>query len=228
MASWYQVTQVMPEHIYLLVAQFDCHPEQASRSLRRKLLIHRRMMASTKIERPFDEMWSMFFESYIRGEHSFAYILGRTMMRPRDLIGFLRQCVSVAINRGNSKVLEADILQAEKQYSEDQLQALFDELRDINSQFAELPYAFIASAVTMTRNILESKIQDFDVPLSKVSEAIEILLWFGFFGIVNAEGEEKYAHMYQYGVKRMLREANEQTSFVIHPAFRSVLACNPT
>ena len=32
-----------------------------------KLLVHRRMMASTKIERSFDEMWSMFFESYIRG-----------------------------------------------------------------------------------------------------------------------------------------------------------------
>jgi Cdc6-like AAA superfamily ATPase len=56
------------------------------------------------------------------------------MMRPPDLISFLRQCVSVAINRGNSKVLEADILQAEKQYSEDQLQAVFDELRDINKR----------------------------------------------------------------------------------------------
>lgn len=192
-----------------------------------KLLVHRRMMASTKIERSFDEMWPMFFESYIRGEHSFAYILGRTMMRPRDLIGFLRQCVSVAVNRGNSKVLEADILQAEKQYSEDQLQGLFDELRDINSQFAELPYAFIGSAVMMTRKILENKIQEFEVPPSSVKEAIEILLWFGFFGIVDSGGEEKYAHMYQYGVTRMLREANEQTSFVIHPAFRSVLACEP-
>ena len=49
-----------------------------------KLLVHRRMMASTKIERSFDEMWAMFFESYIRGEHSFAYILRRTMMRPRE------------------------------------------------------------------------------------------------------------------------------------------------
>src|ERR1019366_10033673 len=71
----------------------------------------------------------MFFDSYISGQHSFAYILGRTMMRPRDLIGFLRQCVSVAINRGSSKVLEADILQAEKQYSEDQLQADFGILK---------------------------------------------------------------------------------------------------
>jgi hypothetical protein len=185
------------------------------------------MMASTKIERPFNEMWSMFFDSYIRGEHSFAYILGRTMMRPRDLIGFLRQCVSVAVNRGNSKVLEADILQAEGQYSEDQLQALFDELRDVNSQFAELPYAFIGSAVTMTRKVLEDRIQEFEVPPSKVGEALEILLWFGFVGIVDAEGEERYAHMYQYGVKRMLREATELTSFVIHPAFRSVLSCEP-
>jgi len=135
--------------------------------------------------------------------------------------------VSVAINRGNNKVLEADILQAERQYSEDQLQALFDELRDINSQFAELPYAFIGSEVMMTRSVLEAKVREFDVPTGRIAEAVDILLWFGFFGIVDAEGEERYAHMYQYGVKRMLREAHEQTLFVIHPAFRSVLACSP-
>ena len=93
-------------------------------------------------------------------------------MRPRDLIGFLRQCVSVAVNRGNIKVQEADILQAEKQYSDNQLQALFDELRDINSQFAELPYAFIGSAVMMTRNILEDKIQEFDVPPGSVQKTL--------------------------------------------------------
>jgi hypothetical protein len=192
-----------------------------------KLLIHRRMMASTKVEQPFEEMWPMFFESYIRGEHSFTYILGRTMMRPRDLISFLRQCVSVAINRGNSKVLEADILQAEKQYSEDQLQAIVDELRDINNEFSELPYAFIGSEATMTRDVLEMKVQEIGVTHSKVDEAINILLWFGFFGIIAADGEEKYAHMYQYGVKRMLRETSSKTPYVIHPAFRSVLACNP-
>lgn len=191
-----------------------------------KLLIHRRMMASTRLEQPFEELWPMFFESYIRGEHSFSYILRRTMMRPRDLISFLRQCVSVAINRGNSKVMEADILQAEKQYSEDQLQAVFDELRDINSEFAELPYAFIGSQVAMPRTALEAKIEEIGVTREKVNQAINILLWFGFFGIVDADGEEKYAHMYQYGVKRMLREAGEQGRFVIHPAFRSVLSCS--
>lgn len=193
-----------------------------------KSLVHRRMMASTKIERPFDELWSMFFESYIRGEHSFAYILGRTMMRPRDLISFLRHCVSVAVNRGNNKVLEADILQAEKQYSEDQLQGLFDDLRDIKSQFADLPYAFIGSDTMMTRSALESKIREFAVPEDSVKQALDVLLWFGFIGIMAASGEEKYAHMYQYGIKRMLRETSEGTLFVIHPAFRTVLACNPS
>jgi hypothetical protein len=193
-----------------------------------KLLVHRRMMASTKIERPFDEMWPMFFESYIRGEHSFSYILGRTMMKPRDLLSFLRLCVSVAVNRGNSKVLEPDIIQAEKQYSEDQLQALFDELRDVNSDYAELPYAFIGSPVRLTQDDLRAKVRDIGVPEDKIDKAVDILLWFGFFGVVDLHGEEKYAHMYQYGVKRMLREVRPGSQFVIHPAFRSVLACAHT
>ena len=80
----------------------------------------------------------------------------------------------------------------------------------------------------MTRDVLENKMRDFKVETSSLEQAVEILLWFGFFGIIDAEGGEKYAHMYQYGVKRMLREANEQTVFVLHPAFRSVLGCDPS
>jgi hypothetical protein len=192
-----------------------------------KLLIHRRMMASTKFEQSFEELWPMFFESYIKGEYSFAYILRRTMMRPRDLISFLRQCISVAINRGNIKVMEADILEAEKQYSEDQLQAVVFELRDIRPEFADLPYAFIDSNFTMKQAQLEAKIREFHISGDRVSEALNLLLWFGFFGIIAADGEEKYAHMYQYGVKRMLREVSADSLFVVHPAFRSVLACKP-
>jgi hypothetical protein len=192
-----------------------------------KLLIHRRIMTSTKMDQSFDELWPIFFESYIRGEHSFSYILRRTMMRPRDLISFLRQCVSVAVNRGNTKVMEADILQAEKQFSEDQLQGIVFELRDIRQEFAELPYAFIDAPYSLKRQDIEIKIRDYRVPEDKIAEAIDILLWFGFFGLIASDGEEKYAHMYQYGLQRMMREASDQSMFVVHPAFRSVLACRP-
>ncbi|WP_047490237.1 P-loop ATPase, Sll1717 family [Terriglobus sp. TAA 43] len=191
-----------------------------------KLLIHRRMMASTKIEESFENMWSLFFEAYIRGEHSFSYILGRTMMRPRDLLSFLRLCINTAVNRGNTKVNEADILQAEKQYSEDQLQAIFDELRDINSEFADIPYGFIGSSFTFDQSCLREKLIEMKVTDDKLDEAMNILLWFGFIGIMDRSGEEKYSYMYQYGVKRMLREANDTTQFIIHPAFRSVLQCS--
>lgn len=84
-------------------------------------------------------------------------------------------------------MLEANILQAENQYSEDQPQALFDEPRDANSRYAELPYAFIGSAVTMTQDVLETKIPEIGVPAEEVEEAITILLWFGFLGILDAE-----------------------------------------
>jgi hypothetical protein len=190
-----------------------------------KGMIYRRMITSTKMEQPFDELWPIFFEPYIRGEHSFSYILGRTMMRPRDLISFLRQCVSVAVNRGNTKVLEADVVEAEKQFSEDQLQGIFDELRDINSEFAEIPYGFIGSTVQFQRPILDARIRDMGVSEGKLEEALKILLWFGFIGFINSGGDERYSYMYQYGVKRMLRETSPETHYVIHPAFRSVLAC---
>jgi hypothetical protein len=77
----------------------------------------------------------------------------------------------------------------------------------------------------MTQSALETKVKEMEAPAGKVHEALDILLWFGFFGIENAEGEEKHAHMYQYGVKRMSREVGELTPFVILPAFRAVLIC---
>ena len=102
------------------------------------------MAASIGEDREFPILWQMFFPSHVDGENSFSYVLSRTLMRPRDLIRLLRGCVNVAVNRGHEHVTEADILSAEGEYSEDQLQELSFELRQVYPEYGDMLYVFLA------------------------------------------------------------------------------------
>lgn len=188
-------------------------------------LVHRRMMASTGHTEPFEQLWSTFFETHVGGEESFTYVLKRTMMRPRDLLRFLRQCVNVAVNRGHNRVTENDILQAQKDYSEDQLQEVSFELRDISPNFPDILYSFIGCSPILEEENLTEILSAAQVAPEELDKLRKLLLWFGFIGVLDQGGEERYAYEYHYGVSRMLHDAVSPNRFVIHPAFRSALGC---
>ena len=77
-----------------------------------KEIIRRRIIRSTELNGDFDSLWRAIFESHVKGEESFAYILNRTLMRPREVLRFCRTCIDVALSRGRDKVTESDICQA--------------------------------------------------------------------------------------------------------------------
>ena len=54
----------------------------------------------------------------------------------------------------------------------------------------------------------------------KAFDELELLLWFGFLGVIDQHGEGRYAYQFHYGVKRLLQEATAPPKFVVHPAFR--------
>lgn len=189
-----------------------------------KEMIRRRIVASVGTEASFDVLWQMFFDSHVGGEESFSYILRRTLMRPRDLIRCLRQCVNVAVNRGHERVMEQDILDAESVFSEDALQEVSFELRDVSPEFADLIYEFIGSRRVDSEAHVKEKLEQAAIPQRSVEEALELLLWFGVLGVhCKGEVEERYSYEYQYGIDRLLREADKPLRFVIHPAFRKAL-----
>jgi hypothetical protein len=189
-------------------------------------IVHRRIMTSTGHQEPFEQLWPLFFDTHVRGEESFSYILRSTLMRPRDLLRFLRRSVNVAVNRGHNKVTESDILQAQKVYSEDQLQEVSFELRDVSPNYPDVLYTFIGSETVLSDDGLRSKLEAAKIRDSDTASIIELLLWFGFLGVLGASSDERYAYQFQYGVGRMLHEAHLPIRYVIHPAFRQALGCN--
>lgn len=59
-----------------------------------------------------------------------------------------------------------------------------------------------------------------------LNRVLELLLWFGFMGLVGKDGEEVYAYQFQHGVRRMLHSISEPVRYIIHPAFRAALGCS--
>jgi hypothetical protein len=190
-----------------------------------KEILRRRIICSTELDGTFDELWPVFFDTHVKGEESFAYILGRTLSRPREVIRFCRECIDVAVNRGHDKVTEDDIVHAERSYSEDALVDISLELRDVSPQFAEVPYAFIGVKTHVSEADIKSCLGTGGVDLADQQRVLDLLLWFGFLGIPVYPDEERYSYQFQHDLKKMRSGVGTQSGYCIHPGFRSALGC---
>ena len=143
-------------------------------------------------------------------------------MRPREVLKFVREGISVAINRSHDRVTEDDILYAERACSEDALVDVSLELKDVQPAYTDVPYAFVGSTPILSRQQVEAKLSGVGVPLTDVASVLELLLWFGLLGLYVREDDERYSHQYDYNLKRMTAELNVY-AYTIHPAFRAAL-----
>ena len=177
------------------------------------------------MDQSFDVLWQYFFETHINGEASFSYILDRTLLRPREVLRFIRENINTAVNRGHEKVTEDDILHAEQTYSDDLLVDITFELKDVNPDYADVPYAFIGSKALLSKDEVKQRIADAKVPAGKLENAIELLLWFSFLGIYINADEERYSYRFQHDMKKM-QGGTDQFAYCIHPGFRKALGCH--
>ncbi len=145
-------------------------------------------------------------------------------MRPRDVLRFVRGSIEVAVNRGHDRVTEADVEQAEHAYSEDAFVDVTLELKDVNSKYSDVPYAFIGTAATLSRNEIETRLKDAGVSPGDFERVVDLLLWFGFLGIYVSADEERYSYQFQHDLKKM-HSGLKQHAYSIHPSFRSTLGC---
>ncbi len=187
-----------------------------------KQMILSRITNSTKMEGPFDEIWMKYFDPLITGEHSFGYIIDRTLMRPRDVLKFVQGAYEIAINRNHDKVSEEDIIQAEKTYSEDLLQNISFELADVFPGYPNITYEFIGCPQVLNYATVTTILTRAGIAPADVSIMLSVLIWFGFIGIVK-NGTPKYSYEVHYALPKL--SIDEKSIFVIHPAFRKALEC---
>lgn len=175
----------------------------------------------------FHELWRQVCAPLVNGQDSFTYVLDRTLMRPRDLLQFLREAVHTAINRGHTLVEEDDIFQAERSYSHDILLTTAYELGDTYPDYAEVLYAFEAAPPVMSKEEFCDRIVHLaDVPDDQTNTVLELLVWFGFLGIAPSTdpGRAKYSYDVQANMRRLLLPLRSGDGvLVVHRAFRAAL-----
>jgi hypothetical protein len=186
-------------------------------------VVRKRITASTELDGTIREVWSEVCVSHVDAEDTFNYMIDRTLMRPRDLLLFVRKLVEVAINRGHHKIAADDFPTAERAYSEDMLLITAYEIGDTHPEVADALYGFQGSDhqlayADLVGRLLGSGLEDDDL-----DSAIDLLLWFGFLG-VQTEREDLYSHLVQFNIARLRALVGPGGSpFVIHPAFRLAL-----
>jgi hypothetical protein len=185
-------------------------------------IVRRRIYSSTGLDLPFRELWPLLCDPLIGHEDSFSYFAERTLMRPRDLLQFLNAAIGVAVNRGHDRILANDIIQAEKSYSLDILVATMFEISDTNPDFEDILYVFHGAPKNMAIDEVRDRLREFNVSDNRI---IELLIWFGFFGVwAPTFSEVKYAHTVQGNIRGLMYPLeNLEATLVVHPSFRAAL-----
>lgn len=188
-------------------------------------IVAQRVRTSTGLEGTARELWGELCVSHVAAEDTLNYVIERTLMRPRDLLLFIRKLIEVAVNRGHSKIQVEDIPLAERQYSEDTLLNTSYEISDTDPLVADALYVFHGMRPRLSYADVVGLLLDSGVADERLDEALDILLWFGFIGVAT-EDAELYSHTVQYNIVR-LRKLASQCPLVIHPAFRAGLGISP-
>jgi len=181
--------------------------------------------------------------STINKDDPVAYLLERTMLRPRDVIMFFNECIKAA--EGKAKLTQSIIFQAEAIYSENRLRALADEwssdypnLFELTFFMKKFPRQFRLGEIKdrveecMLEFLISNPKQDYIYNLMKdkfdtgdldgfMSEIFKIFFRVGVIGVK----QESYSSVYwsYQGQKLMNSETNRNAVYHVHPAFWRVL-----
>lgn len=188
-----------------------------------------RVASSGDVDGTFEEAWAAVFEPNVGTQSSFEYILERTLLRPRDFLSFVHRAIEVAINRGHEKVRADDLRQAEQWYSEDLLQAVSFEIRDVYPRIADVIYEFYGAKPRLRKNEVLELLAKAGVDEDELDKALRLLVWFGFLGVSLEPTEHaRFSFGVRYDVTKLMTSVDKGNArLVVHPAFRTALECTP-
>jgi hypothetical protein len=184
-------------------------------------VIYRRLESSTgRSGVAFPVLWLDHFDSKVGSKDSFDYCVEHCLMRPRFLITIVEYAIANAINRGNVKVKEADLIDAVRQNSNNLISEFGFEIRDASGLSADILYEMIGLAKHVTKDEVLERFKGAGLADEAPEEAFNLMLWYGVFGVVRQDGSERYIYDYDYSIKRLLAEAKIKgtSKYAVNPA----------
>lgn len=181
---------------------------------------------------------------------SIEHILSRSRMRPRDVIQYVNYCIDRSIER--DKISHQRVLEAELDYSQSRLTALYDEWRGTFPNLVHLVDIVRKKAYPLTAkdlwedrtcelklveiaagDIPEDEIRKHAVELSNAAEEtakrerfLNLLLILYHVGVValKPEGRDDYLWAHEMRMVIPLSDLSESTKVRLHPCFSKALA----
>ena len=219
-------------HIQPLAAEQDKWPIHRvvwndSELLRR--VINERLLHSAPPNLNIEDIWDSLFPSEVVGLQPLEFILNTTLQRPRDVIYFVREAISTALNRGHQTVTQEDMLDARRKYSEYVFRSILSEDDPRRGKMEDVLFEFAGVPRQISRSQLHNLIMKARVESSDVDFYVDLLCDVNFLGIQAADGFQYAEHE---GDRHMLREVAirladsrdwGEESYQINPAFYQVL-----
>ncbi len=190
--------------------------------LLRELLRRRFLYTGVEGNPSFEEIWRGICATHVKGDETSQYMIERSLMRPRGLIELLRFCRGHAVNLGHERIDTADIEAGEEKYSSELLNNIAFEMRDVFPGSKDILYEFIESPAHLSASKVRTILVD-ALGSEKWEQVFDLLLWYGFLGVVREDGEATYIYEVKYDIKilkGLVRKRGEEAlSFRINPAF---------
>jgi len=184
----------------------------------RNLLKIRAMSAIDKNRQ--EDAWAALNPS-VNGEDAIGRMIDNSLRRPRFLIDLCERTLSFAINRGHSIVLPEDVEDAIKQMSLYLVSDFGYEMRDVAGTPEDIFYRFIGVTQVLTEAQLYQLLSDDKLGIDQ-KEMIDLLLWYGFLGIVSESNIPVYIYNLAYDFRRLDAERQtrrEEIRYSVNPAF---------
>lgn len=174
----------------------------------------------------FDQIWPQLCISHYKGEETSAYIIERSLMRPRNVIKMFAHAKGFAANLAHQKIQESDLEKGIRAYSQDLLVELDHELTDVFPDSRDLLYHFIDAEPQLTGSALTDLIASAGIAKNDVQRVIDFLLYYGILGIQDATEQVHYIFGVNYDLKVLqvrAARAGGDAVYVMNPAFRPAL-----
>jgi hypothetical protein len=189
-------------------------------------LVRKRLCSSSSLSGEFEDVWGRVFDVHVAGEDTFRYILSRTFMQPRAVLNFVRKCIQIAISRDHQRVLAEDIRVAEKIFSEDMLNDLRFEIRDVFPDYPDILHEFLGQSKKVSREDILLVIMSQKMPETMLDRVLDTLLWFSFLGVASGD-DETYSYQINYDLRKLKAQIATSSAstpiYTIHPAFHVAL-----
>lgn len=195
-------------------------------------VLKRRILFSLKESRDnkIADAWAHVSISHYSGEPWLAFMAGRSLMRPRNLLKLFRYSLAYAINMGHQKIESEDITRGLLTYAQDLVIEVDRELGDVFPEARKLVYEFSEENADFSHDELSALVQCTGLNESTADRVIGNLLYYGVLGVKKPGEEATYIYDVNYDIEMLhvrIRKWRGSAKYLVNPALWPALKVKP-